>query len=213
MGILQKFVNGGIYRVNFDGTSDADFQGDHPTLIVRTLKEDDVYLVVPLTSYTEEKMEKARRVGFGYRIKSTNSIARIDKVKIINRSNIKNRWKEGNNFLRLSKEELFELNSKVNDYITLTTEKAHREYEKYAEQFESTTTFFNDFFKNGTSAENIFSVENQSTNSTLIKCNKRDVHWLSTTDIVEIALSFYPPEKIRVYIKDACVFINIQKTP
>lgn len=98
---MQHIINGGIYRVVFDGKHDSEFTGEHPALILRTLKEDEIYIVVPLTSYTKQKMDKIKEKGYGYHIKSTNSIARIDKFQVLHNSSIKNRWKEIKNFICL----------------------------------------------------------------------------------------------------------------
>lgn len=210
MGVinLQSIINGGVYRVNLDGSSDAEFTGDHPTLLIRTLKEEEIYLVIPLTSYTKEKMQKAKRKGFGHHIKSTNSIARIDKVQIVHKSNIKNRWKDNNAYLKVKKDELKDINVKVNNYIKLSSEKTEKEYNKYIDQYDKTYNDFKDLFEGNATKENMFSLH-QSGEHISIKCDKRLVHWLSIPDLIEISQQFYTSHNIRVQYSKEIISINI----
>lgn len=205
---MQNTINGGIYRVHFNGTSNSEFRGDHPTVVIRTLKEDEIYLVVPLTSYTKEKMEKARKKGFGYRINSTNSIARIDKIQIVNKTNIKNRWMENQITLRITKEELIDLTSKVNDYINLSGEKATKEYSKYIDQYEKTLSEFKDLYERKQKSDNMFKIVETEGNIT-ISCLKKDVHWLSVKDMLDITKQFYTSSNITSKVEYSNVIINI----
>ena len=90
---MKTIINGGVYRVDFIGSHPCEFTGPHPTLVIRTLRESDMYIAVPLTSYTPYRWERCRKKGFGTRILSSNSIARIDKFKIVHKNDINNRWK------------------------------------------------------------------------------------------------------------------------
>lgn len=206
---MQNIVNGGVYRITFRGGSDSEFSGDHPTVVIRTLKENDIYLVVPLTTYTKEKMEKAKRKGFGYRIKSSNSIARIDKLNIVHKNQIKNRWRDNNQTLIIKKDELSELNSKVNDYIRLTGDKATKEYSKYLDQYEKVFNDLSDVYTDQVKSNNMFNVSKIGDNVT-ITCKKRQVHWLSLKDIIDITKQFYTTNRVKVEIDNDNLLIKIE---
>lgn len=209
---MQSIINGGIYRVNFAGKSDAEFKGDHPTLLIRTLKEEQIYLVVPLTSYTKEKMDKVRQKGSGYRIKSTNSIARIDKMQIVHKNNIKNRWKNNYIFLKIEKEELKALNNKVNEYMKLSSDKAEKEYGKYMEQYNQMYNDFKDLFEGSSISTNMFSFK-QNGNNISISCEKGAVHWLSTADFIETTEHFYVSHFVSVNVFGNILSIDILPKP
>ena len=70
---MKDIITGGVYAVDLHGTESYEFKGVHPALIVRMLKEEEMYYVVPLTTYTKERWDKCKRKGFGTRIISTNS--------------------------------------------------------------------------------------------------------------------------------------------
>ena len=65
---IQRYVNGGIYSIEFRGSA-PEFNGIHPAIIIRTLKETDLYVVIPLTTYTSERWEKTKKHGLFYKIK------------------------------------------------------------------------------------------------------------------------------------------------
>jgi mRNA-degrading endonuclease toxin of MazEF toxin-antitoxin module len=206
---MKDIINGGIYSVMFSGTSSSEFNGEHPALIIRTLKEDDIYLVVPFTTYTPEKMEKVRAKGYGMRLLSTNSIARIDKLQIINRRSIRNRWKNGGTFLKIDPNELRALNDKVNKYIELSSTKEYTEYTKYYDQYKTAERSFSEIYNGTRSDGNIFETV-VTDNTRTIRCRKSDISFLSTGDVVEIAGVYYPLSNITIQ-KDATeIMINIQ---
>ena len=89
---MKKVINGCIYAIDLEGTEEYEFKGVHPAMVVRMLKEEKMYYVVPLTTYTKERWKKCKRQGFGCRIVSTNSIARIDKINIVTEKQIHSRY-------------------------------------------------------------------------------------------------------------------------
>lgn len=205
---MQIVINGGVYRVVFKGTHDSEFKGEHPALVIRTLKEHEIFMVIPLTTYTPEKMEQVRRMGFGIRIQSTNSIARIDKYQIIHRNNIKNRWKDGNKSIKIEPNEVVKLNERIEQYVKLSNEKAYKEYKKYCNQYERILMCLSDICKNQVNEDNIFTVIEKE-DGKIIKCKKSDAYWLSMTDLNEIVKHFYN-SNATVNIKDDFIIINIK---
>ncbi|MCC2249008.1 type II toxin-antitoxin system PemK/MazF family toxin [Virgibacillus sp. AGTR] len=207
---MQNKINGGIYRVNLNGSSPAEFTGDHPTLVIRTLKEDDIYLVVPLTTYTKEKMEKAKRKGFPHHIKSTNSIARIDKMQIVHKRNIKNRWKDNNVNLKIKKHELENVNVKVNNYIALSSGKTEKEYNKYIDQYDKTFKDFKDLYEGKAIEENMFN-QQKDKEYICIECKRKAVHWLSFDDLIDISQQFYTSHNVEIQFSKGIISINIHE--
>lgn len=132
---MNEIINGGIYSVDLQGSSDAEFIGEHPSIIIRTLKEDDIYFIVPLTTYTKEKWEKTKLKGFGCQISSTGSIARIDKMKLCHIRDVKVRWINQNALLIITPDELRCVVTKINSYVELSSLKCAKEYNKYHTQY------------------------------------------------------------------------------
>lgn len=205
---MEHIINGGLYRVVFNGKNNSEFDGEHPTLIVRTLKEYDMYIVVPLTSYTKEKWTKCKSKGFGVKINSSRSIARIDKLKVIHKSDIQNRWKiDGQNF-RVTPDDLKKVNSKLNEYIFLSSDKTLRMYEKYYNQYDNIFNSLTELKSNHSSQ--LFST---STNNEFIilKTDKSNVNQISKEDINEIVVNVYGCKKPIIELKKSDLIIKIPK--
>lgn len=141
---MQYIINGGIYGVDlFDGTEcdieGSDYVGAHLTLIIQTYKEKDIYIAIPLTTYTPERWEKCKEKGYGVGIKGTNSIARIDKFRIISKKIIGTRWKSKmpKKNLRVSPEELSAIIEKLHSYINISSLLTIDSYNKYTQQYEN----------------------------------------------------------------------------
>ena len=115
---MIKITNAALYNVDLEGKDFGEFDGEHPTLIFRTKMEKDMYIAIPFTSYTEARWEKVKKY-MCCRVKSTNSIARIDKIEIITKNKIKNRWRENKKLLVPSKEDLDSVINKVNTYLSI----------------------------------------------------------------------------------------------
>lgn len=147
---MKNIINGAIYDVNLKGVDASEFKGSHPAVIVRTLKEEKIFFVVPLTTYTKDRWDKAKKVGFGKRILSTNSIARIDKMKIIHSRDIGGRWvdKQTNSFIHMTVDELLTLSKKVDEYLALSEKKALNEYQKYITNYNEISNVIEEHSKN-----------------------------------------------------------------
>ena len=128
---MVDVINGGVYAVDLEGMECYEFKGVHPALVVRTLKEEQMYVVIPLTTYTEERWEKCKRKGFGARILSTNSIARVDKMNIVSKKCIRGRYYNAGNMVVPDVTEVAKVLKKVTEYIDLSNQKTLKEYNKY----------------------------------------------------------------------------------
>lgn len=131
---MKDIIIGGVYAVDLHGTESYEFKGIHPALIVRMLKEEKMYYVVPLTTYTKERWEKCKRKGFGTRIISTNSIARVDKMNIVSEKQIQGRYYNAGHLVIPTKDETIAVLSRVEEYISLTNNKTNKEYNKFVTQ-------------------------------------------------------------------------------
>ena len=131
---MKDIITGGVYAVDLHGTESYEFKGVHPALIVRMIKEEKMYYVVPLTTYTKERWEKCKRKGFGTRIISTNSIARIDKMNIVTEKQVQGRYYNAGNLVIPTENEVTAVLARVEEYISLTDEKTNKEYGKFVTQ-------------------------------------------------------------------------------
>lgn len=131
---MKDIITGGVYAVDLHGTEAYEFKGVHPALIVRMLKEEKMYYVVPLTTYTKERWDKCKRKGFGTRITSTNSIARVDKMNIVSEKQVQGRYYNAGHLVIPTEEEIGAVLERVEEYISLTDDKSNKEYGKFTTQ-------------------------------------------------------------------------------
>ena len=131
---MKDIITGGVYAVDLQGTESYEFKGVHPALIVRMLKEEKMYYVVPLTTYTKVRWEKCKRKGFGTRIISTNSIARVDKMNIVSEKQVQGRYYNAGHLVIPTEDEIAAVLKRVEEYISLTDDKSNKEYGKFVTQ-------------------------------------------------------------------------------
>lgn len=128
---MKKVINGCIYAIDLGGTEEYEFKGVHPAMVVRMLKEEKMYYVVPLTTYTKERWEKCKRQGFGCRIVSTNSIARVDKINIVTEKQIHSRYYNSKKLVCAEPAEIEKVILRVEEYFKLSNQKGLNEYKKF----------------------------------------------------------------------------------
>lgn len=128
---MKKVINGCIYAIDLGGTEEYEFKGVHPAMVVRMLKEEKMYYVVPLTTYTKERWEKCKRQGFGCRIVSTNSIARVDKINIVTEKQIHSRYYNSEKLVCAEPAEIEKVILRVEEYFKLSNQKGLNEYKKF----------------------------------------------------------------------------------
>lgn len=126
---MRTIINGGIYQVDLKGYHDAEFNANHPSMIIQNLKEPDMFYIIPLTTYDREKWEKLRKY-YCCRIESTNSIARIDKMQVRHISSIPKRWFSGGKVLFPTPDELNLISTKLTEYVDLSVQRMQKEYKK-----------------------------------------------------------------------------------
>lgn len=128
---MKKVINGCIYAIDLGGTEEYEFKGVHPAMVVRMLKEEKMYYVVPLTTYTKERWEKCKRQGFGCRVVSTNSIARVDKINIVTEKQIHSRYYNSEKLVCAELAEIEKVILRVEEYFKLSNQKGLNEYKKF----------------------------------------------------------------------------------
>lgn len=128
---MKKVINGCIYAIDLGGTEEYEFKGVHPAMVVRMLKEEKMYYVVPLTTYTKERWEKCKRQGLGCRIVSTNSIARVDKINIVTEKQIHSRYYNSEKLVCAEPAEIEKVILRVEEYFKLSNQKGLNEYKKF----------------------------------------------------------------------------------
>ncbi|MDK0660199.1 hypothetical protein KB552_15545 (plasmid) [Clostridium perfringens] len=185
---MKKIINGGIYEVDLRGTNNAEFSGQHPSLIIQSIKNEDMYYVIPFTTYTKERWEKYKKRNC-CKINSTNSIVRIDKMQLrhINNMNKDNRppkrWMVGNLLLILTPDELEVVYAKILKYLELSLQKSLKEYKKYYSNYEIFKEKLEDLFLNFNFSENnTFDIEFEESNFTC-KCSLSEVSKIGFDDI------------------------------
>lgn len=113
-----------------------------------------MYIVIPFTSYNPDRWMKLKR-KMCCRVESTNSIARIDKIKIINDADISKRWIDTKKKCLLipTKEDVDKVLKKALIYIESSFNQSYNSYLKYLEEREVfdkniTNTFIKFDFEN-----------------------------------------------------------------
>lgn len=194
---MKYMINSGIYSVNFEGTNNAEFKGVHPALILRSVKNYDMYYVIPLTSYTKERWKNYRK-SLCCRIISIGSIARIDKMLILHKDKISKRWFEEEHLLVPTLNEIKTVYNRVLEYISLSMNKSIGEYSKFYSNYETLYCDFTSFITNPTSDMlNLFSI-NIRDDIIYITYSLTRVTNLSFEDIRRIVWSIIGRENVNV---------------
>ncbi len=212
---MKKFVNGGIYQVNLNGKSNAEFVGEHPSLIIQTVSEKDLYYIIPLTTYTKERWQKDKE-KFACRIKSTGSIALIDKMQVRHKSFIK-RKSISKNFdppllVVPTPEEIENITKKLCSYITAATKHMASSYARYFEAYEEFKSLWINYIAGVLNGENLvldgFVIYNEDENILSVKYKPSTTSSLLNISDVSYIIERHCPYRTTVnYQEDVHVFI------
>ena len=204
---MNDIITGGIYAVDLNGTESYEFKGIHPALIVRMLKENDMYYVVPLTTYTKERWEKCKKKGFGTRLISTNSIARIDKLNIVSRKQIQSRYYNDGHLVIPSIEEIEKVLSRVEEYINLSNKKTKKEYIKTINQYNDFEIKINYLLNK---EYNKFPYSLKFDEDITFDCPCEDLSFISLSDVKDIINISCNNTKVLIRKQNAQVKISIK---
>lgn len=205
---MVEYVNGGVYEVEFHGQTPSEFDGNHPAIIIRTRKEDDIYFLIPLTTFTEDRWKEDKK-HFACRLISTNSIAVISKFQVSHKREIKakNITKQTNRVMVITPDELNSVTEKVLTYAKVSIDEAKKEYEKYFKQYQEFERICKSCFVDNENNQEFFTKQNDITIvfscENLRTLHKRDIknvigHYLNLSHSV----GFYRGDTIcKIYLK------------
>lgn len=205
---MKKIINGGVYAVDLHGTEAYEFKGVHPAIVVRTLKEQKMYYVVPLTTYTEERWGKCKRKGFGVRIISTNSIARVDKINVVSEEQIQSRYYNSSKLVVPSMDEFKKVSDRVEEYFVLSDKKAQKEYSKYICQLDDFKNNIEQLcvIRNFNEYKYPYSVEDSVT----IKYPCNEVTYMNNSDIKNIIKDVFCADEVTITKENNWIVIKVE---
>lgn len=211
---MKKIINSGIYDIDLEGSNADEFIGNHPTLILRSIKNEEMYYAFPLTTYTLERWKKYKK-NYCCRILTTNSIVRIDKVQIIHSSKIMNylkkynRWIKNDQFLIPTPAEIRMVYERYKEYLKLTTDKAIKEYEKYYDCYNNLINALNKQLNHHIEQDGIKINRNEN----VVCIDLKYATNLTFDDVKHIIFSIFGKQNVKVSysMEEAVIIIEISK--
>ncbi len=181
---MVKYVYCGLYDIDLHGETYAEFDGEHPTMIIQTKKESKMYIVIPFTSYKPDRWVKLKK-KMCCKVDSTNSIARIDKIKIISDSDISKRWldTERKSLLIPTKEDVSKVLTKALAYIEASFNQSYSSYLNYLEEREILDKNINETFNKFNFNNSIFHFDFSNESTTKISFSMDYVKTMAMIDI------------------------------
>lgn len=206
---MVKYIYCGLYDIDLHGKTYAEFDGEHPTMIVQTKKESKMYIVIPFTTYEPERWKKLKK-KMCCRVESTNSIARIDRIKIINDEDISKRWinTETKSLLVPSKEDIDKVLKKALSYIEASFNQSYSSYLKYLEEREIFKKYIDKTFYKYAFKDSIFSFDFSDKN-TKISFSMNYVKTMSVIDIQDFFNKIFKRKNFSVKIIDSIKTVTI----
>ena len=207
---MVKYVYCGLYDIDLHGKTYAEFDGEHPTMIIQKKKEPKIYMVIPFTSYEPNRWEKLKK-KMCCRVESTNSIARIDKIKIINDSDINKRWidTKTKSLLIPSKEDVDKVLKKALAYINASFHASYSFYLGYMEERELFESHIQKTFVNFDLKNSIFTFDFSDEKTTKISFSMNFVKKLTMIDIQDFFNKIFNRRKFTIKIVDDAKIIVI----
>ena len=193
---MKKVINGCIYAIDLGGTEEYEFKGVHPAMVVRMLKEEKMYYVVPLTTYTKERWEKCKRQGFGCRIVSTNSIARVDKINIVTEKQIHSRYYNSEKLVCAEPAEIEKVILRVEEYFKLSNQKGLNEYKKFYSEKKVFENKMYQFWIDNKFDDVYYNVKIQK-GSIELELGKDEIRNLTFNDIVQVLSELLDASKLH----------------
>ena len=180
---MKEYLNCGVYEVDLQGTTDASFQGAHPSIIIQKLTEPTFYFIIPFTTYTKEKWDNLRKYGC-CKISSANSIARIDKMQIREKVDIPKRYVKKGKYIVPTYDEILKIIEKAKEYFILSADKASRYYQKYYLQYELLEKDWNTYISFKSVENTNFAIE--TTDPLVLIYPLRLIKNLTSDDIINV---------------------------
>lgn len=207
---MFKYVNAALYNVDLEGEDTSEFDGEHPTLVIRTKMEKEMYIAIPFTTYKKEKWQKLKQYMCCRSI-STNSIARIDKMEIISSSKIKNRWRENGKLLIPEPEDLQNVINNAMAYFKSSFSLGENEYKKVQKNTEQLAGEFEKIFDLNSNEQSFISVSFEKSEC-VFSFNKRYANNISIQELYDIINIYFNRQKYRVSMDNQNVSIIVANT-
>lgn len=207
---MVKYVYCGLYDIDLHGKTYAEFDGEHPTMIVQTKKEPKMYIVIPFTSYEPERWKKLKK-KMCCRVESTNSIARIDRIKIINDADISKRWIdiETKSLLVPSKEDVDKVLKKALAYVEASFNESYSSYLKYLEERENFEKYIKNTFDKYEFKDSIFSFDFSGDSNTKISFSMDYVETMAKIDIQDFFNKVFKRRNFSIKIINSTETVEI----
>lgn len=207
---MFKYVNAALYNVDLEGENTSEFDGEHPTLVIRAKMEKEMYIAIPFTTYTKEKWQKLKKYMCCRSI-STNSIARIDKMEIISSGKIKNRWRENGKLLILEPEDLQNVINNALAYFKSSFSLGKNEYKKVQKNTEQLTKEFEKIFDLHSNEQSFISVSFKQ-NECIFSFDKSYTNNISIQELYDIINIYFNRHNYRVFMDDKNISIIVSNT-
>lgn len=212
---MVKYVYCGLYDIDLHGETYAEFDGEHPTMIIQTKKEPKMYIVIPFTSYKPDRWVKLKK-KMCCKVESTNSIARIDKIKIISDSDISKRWldTERKSLLIPTKEDVSKVLTKALAYIEASFNQSYSSYLNYLEEREILDKNINETFNKFNFNNSIFHFDFSNESTTKISFSMDYVKTMAMIDIQDFFNQIFNRRKFTIKIIDSTrtILITVKNT-
>lgn len=163
-----------------------------------------MYIVIPFTSYEPNRWKKLKK-KMCCRVESTNSIARIDRIKIINDSDITKRWIdiEKKSLLVPSKEDVEKVLRKALAYIEASFNQSYSFYLNYLKEREVLEDNIKKTFIDFDFNNSIFTFDFTEDNVTKISFPMDYVKSMAMIDIQDFFNKIFNRRKFTVKIIDS----------
>lgn len=207
---MVKYVFCGLYDIDLHGKTYAEFDGEHPTMIIQTKKEPRMYIVIPFTSYDDQKWKKYKK-KMCCRVESTNSIARIDRIKIIHDSDINKRWIDIQlkSLLVPTKEDVDKVLKKALAYIEASFRESYSSYLKYLDERESFGEYVKSTFEKYEFSTSIFSFDFSDEKNAKISFPMSYVDTMAVIDLQDTFNKVFKRKNFTIKIIDSSKIVLI----
>ncbi len=202
--------------MNFNSKTSSEFTGEHPSIIIRTVSIEDLYYIIPLTTFTNERWEKYKK-QFGCRIISTGSIALVSKMQVRHKNNIKSRSVSNNLepslLLVPQPNEIKAVLDKLDTYISTATKKSYSMYNKFFNEyniFDNDCSCLNNINCGEFTENSVFTLFKKSSDYIMLKLEGKTVKNLSIRDVSWI-LTKHIPNKLSINYYQDYYLIKIEK--
>lgn len=206
---MIKYTNAALYNVDLEGEDYGEFGGEHPTLVLRTKMEKEMYIAIPFTTYTEARWEKFKKY-MCCRVKSTDSIARIDKIEIITVDKIKNRWREGKKLLIPSREDLETVINKALAYFQASFLVGISEYVSTDQAVSALREEFNEVIVNENISQNeLIHIDFSNQDYMRVAINACSIKQLSIQELYDMMNCAFTRAKYKVSFERNCINFDV----